>query len=92
MVSQHSVHTVDAILHRRIGARRPVGDIKPIAVAVPGLRPRQAVAFLGMDTQVSGVVVSQAGNKQAGRLFEMKSEVLSEIIGNALANLTDWLR
>src|SRR5258708_8975305 len=37
-----------------------------------------------MDTQVSGVV-SAAGNEQAGRIFEMKSEVLSEI------PVTHWL-
>ena len=33
VVSQPGVHTVDAILHRWIGAGHPEGDIKPIAVA-----------------------------------------------------------
>src|SRR5260370_8741690 len=33
MISQQGIHTVDAILHRRIGAGYPEGDIKQVAVA-----------------------------------------------------------
>ena len=41
--------------------------------ALRGLRPCPAFALLRMDTQVFGVI-SPAGNEQAGRIFEVKSE------------------